>query len=358
MFSPTPASRPGPSRKKSRIRSDVRERYPGLFGFERSTQLHYSAMLGAMRHYESVGDDAALGVILVGLVRGRRPWMVDSQQDYFMMARLERFSEVLLTAFRWVTRNAVLSTDETRRLLKKMEQYQPHKEKRILIRDFLCRELEKGGRIADAYDVAQLKPSRRDVMGLLRKKQLLHAIERGPGDMYQSIDPFVWKKAGRNAKSLLSEAERDLREAIKLDVADTTSRMHLLELLIASGNESSALEISVVNHTSDASPVMDFDAHAQRLVMLLSAIEHTKGQGVPSPGTLDEILQCCSNMLFIDPSSVQTVNVLVSMHRKGYFRAQHAGRLADLLASVVDSLMGEDGRNEIQTLINEISDRL
>ena len=348
--------------QREKVRSEVREKHQGVFGFERGLLAHYNALLGAMRHYESVGDDASLGLVLVALVRGRKPWTLDLRYEYFKMAKLERFSEILLVLFRWLVRNVSMTFDETRRLLKKLEQHQPYRHKRQLVRGYLCRTLEEKDRLADAYDVAQLKPPRYDVMGRLRKKQLAKAIGRGTVDLYQPIDPVVWKRTGRNAKSLMGEAERHLRSAVKNNPEDTTSRMHLVELLLANGDEAGALEVT-------SCEVMDFDAHAQRLAMLLARIHQnithlTFGpsnakEARDAPGwedgtalpELDEILQCCSAMLSLDPSSSETINLLVRMHGKGYFGPQHAERLASVLAPVLGAVDDEGLVASVRELI-------
>lgn len=104
-----------------KIHSKIRTKYQGLFGFEHGMSTHHAALMAAMRHFERVGDDASLGLVLMALVRGRKPWLMDLRYTYFKMDRLERFSEVLLVLFRWVMRNGAMSVDEVRRLLKKLE---------------------------------------------------------------------------------------------------------------------------------------------------------------------------------------------------------------------------------------------
>ena len=183
-----------------------RSRYPGLFGFERGMGAHHSALMAAMRHYESIGDDASLGLVLVALVRGRKPWMMDLRYKYFKLNRLVRFSEVLLVLLRWVMRNLSMPLDDIRRLLKKLEHHLPHRDKRVAVTEYLYRALEEAGRAADAYDTARLL-GRHDMMGFMRKKQMNLAIGRGAIDMYRPIDPAVWGRTPRGSRSLLTDAE-------------------------------------------------------------------------------------------------------------------------------------------------------
>lgn len=183
-----------------------RSRYPGLFGFERGMGAHHSALMAAMRHYESIGDDASLGLVLVALVRGRKPWMMDLRYKYFKLNRLVRFSEVLLVLLRWVMRNLSMPLDDIRRLLKKLEHHLPHRDKRVAVTEYLYRALEEAGRAADAYDTARLL-GRHDMMGFMRKKQMNLAIGRGASDMYRPIDPAVWGRTPRGSRSLLTDAE-------------------------------------------------------------------------------------------------------------------------------------------------------
>ena len=116
-----PSPPPTSTMNSVKIHSKIRAKYQGLFGFERGMSTHHAALMAAMRHFERIGDDASLGLVLMALVRGRKPWLMDLRYKYFKMDRLERFSEVLLVLFRWVTRNGAMSVDEVRRLLKKLE---------------------------------------------------------------------------------------------------------------------------------------------------------------------------------------------------------------------------------------------
>lgn len=201
------------------LKITVRSKYPGLFGFERGMGAHRNALMAAMRHYESIGDDAALGLVLVALVRGRKPWMMDLRYKYFKLTRLERFSEVLLVLLRWVMRNLSMPLDDVRRLLKKLEQHLPHRDKRVAVTEYLYRALEGAGRVADAYDTARLL-GRHDMMGLMRKKQMDLAIGRGALDMYRPIDPAVWGRTTRAGRSLLTDAEvRLLYSALSLPLS-------------------------------------------------------------------------------------------------------------------------------------------
>lgn len=189
-----------------KIPSAIRVKYPGLFGFERGMGAHHYALMTAMRHYESVGDDASLGLVLVALVRGRKPWLMDLRYKYFKLARLERFSEVLLVMYRWVMRNLSMPLDNVRLLLKKLEHHLPHRSKRVVVTGYLYRALEGAGRVADAYDTAQLL-GRHDLMGFMRKKQMDQSIGRGAPDMYRPIDPAAWGRTARGGRSLLTDAE-------------------------------------------------------------------------------------------------------------------------------------------------------
>ena len=189
-----------------KIHNAVRAKYTGLFGFERVMGAHYNALMAAMRHFESVGDDTSLGLVLMALIRGRKPWMMDLRYKYFQSARLERFSEVLIVMFRWVVRNLSVPLDEVRVLLKKLEHHLPHRNKRKKVSEYLYQALEDAGRVADAYDAAHLL-MRHDLMGLARKKQMDQAIGRDAADMYRPIDPLAWGRTGRGGRSLLTDAD-------------------------------------------------------------------------------------------------------------------------------------------------------
>jgi hypothetical protein len=189
-----------------KIPNAIRVKYPGLFGFERGMGAHHKALMAAMRHYESVGDDASLGLVLVALVRGRKPWLMDLRYKYFKLARLERFSEVLLVLFRWVMRNLSMPLENVRRLLKKFENHLPHRGKRVTVTEYLYRALEGASRVGDAYDTARIL-GRHDLMGFMRKKQMDEAIGRGALDMYRPIDSAVWGRTARGGRSLLTDAE-------------------------------------------------------------------------------------------------------------------------------------------------------
>jgi hypothetical protein len=189
-----------------KIPNAIRVKYPGLFGFERGMGAHHKALMAAMRHYESVGDDASLGLVLVALVRGRKPWLMDLRYKYFKLARLERFSEVLLVLFRWVMRNLSMPLENVRRLLKKLENHLPHRGKRVTVTEYLYRALEGASRVGDAYDTARIL-GRHDLMGFMRKKQMDEAIGRGALDMYRPIDSAVWGRTARGGRSLLTDAE-------------------------------------------------------------------------------------------------------------------------------------------------------
>ena len=317
-----------------------------------------------MRHYESVGDDESLGLVLIALVRGRKPWMMDLRFKRLKPAKLERFSEVLLVLFRWVMRNAPMSVDDVRKFLKKIEQYLRGKERQAQVTQFLHRFLEDRGRISDAYDVVRMTSDRQDWMGLTRKRQMQQTLGRTAADLYKRIDPATLTRTGGNPEGMLKDALRHLEKAVKDRPEDTASRIHLVELLMAKGDDTAALDASK-DPSSD-----DYDAQAQRIVLLLRELtnlecfsdreetnrekdrrkDRRKDRNQKVAEVVDEVLECCDNLLSLDPSAREPVSLLVKLHDMELMESRHAERLVAMLSDVFfDEFDGCDGQCNADT---------
>jgi len=110
---------------------------------------------------------------------------------------------------------------------------------------------------------------------------------------------------------------------------DTTSRMHLVELLVANGDDAGALDASR-EPSSD-----DFDAQAQRLVLLLRELHRELKQTTADRKkktdkakkrkktvrggcvVVDEVIGCCGTMLSLDPSATECLRPLFKLHDLG-----------------------------------------
>ena len=140
--------------------------------------------------------------------------------------------------------------------------------------------------------------------------------------------------------------QRHLRQALKDDPADTRSRIHLIELLRASGDDGGALDVSRAGGASD-----DFDVHAQRIALLLEQLHRgtdasnsvrasrkkpkrstaTVSVITPPAAIIDEVLDCCEHMLSLDPGSMETIELLVTLRDRGLLERFHAGRTTAIL---------------------------
>ena len=243
-----------------------------------------------------------------------------------------------------------------------------------MVSDFLFRLLDEKGRLGDAYDAMSLA-GRHDRMGLMRKRQVEEAIGRVAGDMYRPIDQAALTRTMHGGRSLLADAEvrcasrrvlllnsttvrsdaltlsltraprsfdrssspsqRHLRQAVTDGPDDTTSRMHLVELLVANGDDAGALDASR-GPSSD-----DFDAQAQRLVLLLrehhrelkqTTADRKKSKAKKRKKTVsaasvvgDEVIGCCGTMLSLDPSATECLRPLFKLHDLGLLVSKDGG---------------------------------
>lgn len=183
----------------------------------------------------------------------QRPWMLNLAWQYWKTSLHDRFSEVLMVLYRFSVRHKdLVSEDDLRRFLRKAEQYQPHEDKKVLLRELGATLLAQQGRLADAYDMlpqpAALvstslknpKTHRHDrMLGLLRKKQLYNLLRSSGEDASWDPlrhDPQRWGKAGRNGRQLAVESKMHLRRALLKDPEDTTLYIHMIEILLNEGD--------------------------------------------------------------------------------------------------------------------------
>lgn len=191
----------------------------------------------------------------------QRPWVTNLQWQHSHELIYARFSEILLTIVRFLSRHSkICSTEHLRRLVRKSEQYQLQEAGKWVLREMAVKILLQSGRVSDAYDaMPQLSlKSRRNrhrekyhhekMLGMIRKQQWLEEMRRAGGHArtahdreqnifirYQNI-PSVWGKAGRNARQLAEDARNHLTHAWKREKRDSSLPFHIVELLMSKGD--------------------------------------------------------------------------------------------------------------------------
>mmetsp|Transcript_9290 Transcript_9290/g.18457 ORF Transcript_9290/g.18457 Transcript_9290/m.18457 type:complete len:536 (+) Transcript_9290:70-1677(+) len=311
----------------------VRGFHPGFFGFERAYNRYFYTLLISMRYFESIRDDERLGRVLLALLQGERPWMLNLVWQYWKTSLHDRFSEVLMVLYRFLLRHKdLVSEDDLRRFLRKAEQYQPHEDKKVRLRELGATLLAHQGRVADAYDMlpqpAALvstalknpKTHRHDKMlGLLRKKQLYNLLRSNEdGASWDPLrhDPEQWGKAGRNGRQLAVESKMHLRRALQKDPEDTMLYIHMIEIFLNEGDLAGAREVaSTMIEADDKTKNLDFDANAYYLMFLLRDLDEQMGSNsnLAVQSCLEQAFACCFRMLRMDPKSVPTLRVVINL---------------------------------------------